>query len=113
MGEEFDEGSVFAEYKIIKELGAGGFGKVFEARHRITKEKVAIKIAESNFNSSNIWLEKSQESAKDVEMMFKEISALKNLKHKNILQIVNAFTLRKEMKVVLVLEFLEGTFSYI
>jgi len=41
-------------------------------------------------------------------MMFKEISALKNLKHKNILKILNAFTLRKEMKVVLVLEFLEG-----
>jgi serine/threonine protein kinase len=41
-------------------------------------------------------------------MMFKEISALKNLKHKNILKILNAFTLKKEMKVVLVLEFLEG-----
>lgn len=54
LGEEFDEGSVFAEYKIVKELGAGGFGKVFEARHRITKEKVAIKIAESTaFNSCN------------------------------------------------------------
>jgi serine/threonine protein kinase len=38
LGEEFDEGSVFAEYKIVKELGAGGFGKVFEARHRISKE---------------------------------------------------------------------------
>lgn len=41
-------------------------------------------------------------------MMFKEISALKNLKHKNILKILNAFTLKREMKVVLVLEFLEG-----
>lgn len=48
------------------------------------------------------------ENAKDVEMMFKEISALKNLKHKNILRILNAFTLKKEMKVVLVLEYLEG-----
>jgi len=41
-------------------------------------------------------------------MMFKEISALRNLKHKNILQILNAFTIKKEMKVVLVLEYLEG-----
>lgn len=48
------------------------------------------------------------ENAKDVEMMFKEISALKNLKHKNILRILNAFTLKKEMKVVLVLEYLDG-----
>lgn len=48
------------------------------------------------------------ENAKDVEMMFKEISALKNLKHKNILKILNAFTIKREMKVILVLEYLEG-----
>jgi serine/threonine protein kinase len=47
-GEEFDEGSHFAEYKLLSELGQGGFGKVFEAKHRISKEKVAIKIAENN-----------------------------------------------------------------
>jgi len=47
-GEEFDEGSHFAEYKLIREIGQGGFGKVYEAKHRISKEKVAIKIAESN-----------------------------------------------------------------
>ena len=41
-------------------------------------------------------------------MMFKEISALKNLNHRNILKILNAFTLKHEMKVVLVLEFLDG-----
>jgi MAP/microtubule affinity-regulating kinase len=72
----------------------------------MTKEKVAIKVAESNRACLNSIL--SSENAKDVEMMFKEISALKNLKHKNILKILNAFTLKKEMKVVLVLEYLDG-----
>lgn len=47
-GEEFDEGSLFAEYKLLRELGQGGFGKVYEAKHRISKERVAIKIAESS-----------------------------------------------------------------
>ena len=46
-GEEIDESSHFAEYKLVRELGQGGFGKVYEAKHRMTKEKVAIKIAES------------------------------------------------------------------
>ena len=41
-------------------------------------------------------------------MMFKEVSALKNLKHKNILKILNAFTLKSELKLVLVLEYLDG-----
>ena len=48
------------------------------------------------------------ENAKDVDMMFKEVSALKNLKHKNILKILNAFTLKQELKLVLVLEYLDG-----
>jgi len=73
----------------------------------MTKEKVAIKVAEHN-RACKIKSIKILENAKDVEMMFKEISALKNLKHKNILKILNAFTLKGEMKVVLVLEFLEG-----
>ena len=41
-------------------------------------------------------------------MMFKEISALKNLNHKNILKISDTFTVKNEMKVVLVLEYLKG-----
>jgi len=43
-GEEFDESSNFAVYKMIRCIGEGGYGKVFEAKNRITKEKVAIKM---------------------------------------------------------------------
>ena len=47
-GEEFDESSNFIIYKILRVLGEGGFGKVFEAKHRITKQRVAIKIIEGS-----------------------------------------------------------------
>lgn len=43
-GEDFDESSNFALYKMIRSLGEGGYGKVFEAKNRLTKEKVAIKL---------------------------------------------------------------------
>lgn len=41
-------------------------------------------------------------------MIYKELIALKNLNHKSILKVFNCFTLQKEMKVALVLEYLEG-----
>jgi serine/threonine protein kinase len=41
-------------------------------------------------------------------MLFKEVSALKNLNHPNILKIINCYTLKPEMKMALVLEFLKG-----
>ncbi len=36
-GEDFDESSNFVLYKLIREIGEGGFGKVFEGKNRITK----------------------------------------------------------------------------
>ena len=49
-----------------------------------------------------------KDNVKSVEYMFKEVSALKNLSHKNIVKIYNCYTLKEEMKVALVLEFIEG-----
>ena len=37
LGEDYDECSNFAQYKIIKTIGSGGFSKVYEAKNRITK----------------------------------------------------------------------------
>lgn len=82
-GEEFDETSNFALYKKSRDLGEGGFGKVYEAKNRLTKEKVAIKM----IDYSKI------KNAKEIEMIFKEISALKILKHKNILKIITCYNI--------------------
>ncbi|EGR34275.1 protein kinase domain protein [Ichthyophthirius multifiliis] len=97
-GQEFDESSNFAIYKIIRVLGEGGFGKVYKAKNRITKQCVAIKMIE--------W--QKIKNAKETEMIFKELVALKNLNHNNIVKVYNCFTLHKTMSVALILEYLDG-----
>ncbi|KAL4455014.1 hypothetical protein ABPG74_006396 [Tetrahymena malaccensis] len=87
-GEEFDESSNFAVFKLLRCLGEGGYGRVFEARNRISKEKVAIKM----IDSSKI------KNAKDTDMIYKELIALKNLNHRNIVKVYNCYTLQKEQK---------------
>jgi serine/threonine protein kinase len=47
----FNANFTFAEYEIIKELGRGGFGTVVLGVHKLTKEKVAIKIQNSGNQS--------------------------------------------------------------
>jgi len=48
------------------------------------------------------------ETAKDTEMIFKEIGMLNNLHCKHIVKVFNCYTLKSEMKVAVVLEYLEG-----
>jgi MAP/microtubule affinity-regulating kinase len=43
-GEDFDDSSNFAVYQVTRTLGQGGYGKVVEATHALTKECVAIKL---------------------------------------------------------------------
>ena len=46
LGEEFDQKSLFSEYKITKKLGEGGFGLVMLGVHKKTQKKVAIKFVD-------------------------------------------------------------------
>ena len=46
-GEDFDQFSCFSEYDLAQQLGKGGFGKVYLGIHKVTKQKVAIKIINS------------------------------------------------------------------
>jgi MAP/microtubule affinity-regulating kinase len=96
-GEDFDQNSSFADYEIIKTLGEGGFGKVVLGIHRSTKEKVAIKFINPAAMSS----------ANDMDGVFSEANMLKAMNHKNIVKILNLYTL-KTSEVVIVMEYLEG-----
>ena len=54
LGEEFDQYSCFSEYEIQKQIGEGGFGKVVLGVHKVTKEKVAIKIVNTSLIGKNV-----------------------------------------------------------
>ncbi|EGR33051.1 protein kinase domain protein [Ichthyophthirius multifiliis] len=96
-GQEYNSSKSFSEYKKLKVLGQGGFGKVILGEHRFTKQKVAIKIVDTNLISN----------ASDIDMVFREAELLKSLKHKNIVTIYNCYTL-KTMQVVYIMEHLSG-----
>ncbi|KAL4448802.1 hypothetical protein ABPG74_012891 [Tetrahymena malaccensis] len=96
-GEDFDANSSFSEYNLVKVLGEGGFGQVQLGLHKITQEKVAIKIVKTNIIGN----------ASDIDMVFREAEILKSLNHKNIVKIKNCYTL-SDMKVVFIMEYLEG-----
>ena len=89
--------SQFSEYEINKTLGEGGFGKVVLGEHQTTHDKVAIKIVKTG----------AINNAMDIEMIFKEAELLAQLKHKNIVRIINFYAL-KNMQVVFIMEYLEG-----
>lgn len=96
-GEEFDPGSCFAEYEVLRLLGEGGFGKVFLARHKQSGEQFAIKV----IKTENIG------SAADIDAIFVEAEVLRSLNHPNIVKVHKCLTLRN-MEVVIIMEYLEG-----
>ena len=70
-----EEGNPLAHITGFKTIGEGTFGKVKEGVHRLTGEKVAIKILEKA---------KIKEIA-DVERVTREIYIMKLIRHPNII----------------------------
>ncbi|CAD8066570.1 unnamed protein product [Paramecium primaurelia] len=94
---DFDAYSQISVYQIVKVLGEGGFGKVMLGKHKVTGEQVAIKL----IDSGKLW------NAEDIDLVFREAEVMKNLRHNNIIKILNYYTL-PNMQVVLIMEFLQG-----
>lgn len=59
-------------------IGEGGFGKVYKAHHKKTKEVVAIK---------TIDISDYTKQADKVDQIYKEAQILKNLSHRNIIKL--------------------------
>src|SRR4051812_625498 len=71
-------GTVLANrYEIVGEIGDGGMGQVFQARDRMLKRFVAVKMLKQQFNSSPVALMRFQ----------KEAEAVSSLNHPNIVAI--------------------------
>ena len=81
-GEEFNYSAVLDDYEMGKLLGVGGFGKVYQGKHRDTKAIVAIKFTDVGDQLS---------SANLIQAIYKEAESLKALNHKHIVKLYHAF----------------------
>ena len=90
-------------YIFLKTIGEGTFGKVKLALHKLTEEKVAIKILEKNKINNN----------KDLERIEKEIKYMKMLNHPNIVKIYEI--IEDESNYYISMEYVSGgeLFNYI
>ena len=98
-----DKDQLLSEYNILKKLGEGTFGVVVLAIHKITNEKVAIKILEK---------EKIIDKT-DMNRIKKEIEILKQLRHSNIVHLYNV--IETLTHIYLIMEYINGVelFDYI
>lgn len=90
------ESLALGNYVVIEELGRGGMGVVYKARHRRMNREVALKvIAQSRFDSPEL-----------AERFQREVEALAKLSHPNI---VTAYDASESNDVhYLVMEFING-----
>jgi len=65
---------VFGEYTVLDEIGAGGMGRVFKARHRTMERGVAIKVLSS----------RTMDSPEAIKRFHQEVKAAAKLMHPNI-----------------------------
>jgi serine/threonine-protein kinase len=87
---------IIGDFEIVRELGRGGMGTVFEARDRMLGRRVAIKMVHP-------------ELARDPtlgERFRKEAQALAQLSHPNVTSVHSLF--RHDQQLYLVMEFIEG-----
>ena len=78
--EEKERHKTLGEYDLLEELGSGGMGRVFKARHRRMNRTVALKLLPES-------LVKSPES---VERFQREVQALARLSHPNVVAVHDA-----------------------
>lgn len=83
-------------YVILKNLGEGSFGKVKEALHVLTQEKIAVKV-----------LEKDRITSDDDKLRVRrEIEILKTVRHPNIVQLYEV--IETEKYHFMVMEYVEN-----
>ena len=83
-------------YKMDKKIGEGQFSKVYLAEHKLTSEKVAIKII---FKNDNITKE-------TLSRIKSEIEILKRVKHNNICKLISVIETNE--RIYLIEEYIEG-----
>jgi serine/threonine-protein kinase len=91
-------GTTLAErYEIIRRIGEGGMGAVYEAKHSIIGKRVAIKVL----------LEKFLENQELIARLLQEARLASSIGHQNIVDVTDFGTTR-DGRAFVVMEFLEG-----
>lgn len=75
--EEFGPGRTFGSYEVLEELGRGGMGRVFRARHVTLEREVALKLLAEQYAEDEFY----------VQRFLKEARAAARLNHPSIVQI--------------------------
>lgn len=83
------------EYHVLELIGEGSFGKVYKGRKKYTGQVVAMK-----------FIPKSNRTEKELRNLQREIEIMRNLKHKNIVSMLDSFETEREVCVVI--EYAEG-----
>jgi serine/threonine protein kinase len=58
LGEDFNYKAILDDYDITKEIGEGGFGKVYLGKHKEKGKDVAIKYMDISHNSKTDYYKK-------------------------------------------------------
>jgi serine/threonine-protein kinase len=91
-------GATLAErYEIIRRIGEGGMGAVYEARHSIIGKRVAIKVL----------LEKFLENEEFIARLLQEARLASSIGHENIVDVTDFGTTR-DGRAFVVMEYLDG-----
>ncbi|XP_026742685.1 serine/threonine-protein kinase fused [Trichoplusia ni] len=76
-------------YVVISFIGEGSFGRVFKAKHKETDAVVALKV-----------IRKKGRSVKDLKNLRQECDIQRQLKHPNIIRMIDSFDTESELVVV-------------
>jgi serine/threonine protein kinase len=90
-------GTKIGEYQIERELGRGGMGAVYAARHPIIGKRVAIKVLDASFSRDGAL----------VQRFLDEARAVNKIGHPNIIDVFS-FGQLPDGRQYFVMEFLEG-----
>jgi serine/threonine protein kinase len=90
------EGLVLNDYIVLEQIGSGGMGQVFKARHRLMDRVVALKAMQPG----------AADSPRLVQRFYREVKATAKLQHPNIVTAHDAF--EHEGVCYLINEYVDG-----
>src|SRR5260370_26115477 len=94
---DYEIGSVVGDYEIVKVIGAGGMGEVYQVRNTISGRIDAMKVL----------LPGTESNPELVDRFMREIKVSAGLEHPNIAGLRTATRMGKNL--VMIMEFVEGS----